>query len=384
MTPAQAAASRATGFNYRMAQGANTKFDNAEYVPGSKPTLAEQTADPTLAAQQRVMADNNKDFSAHDQANNEARIDYFDSLAGTPTTLEALESAREDQAAKDIAAAFENKSDANAQPVVDLIKQRLAGPAGKLSPVRQALTEVSDALQKADGSGPETDPEMLYGVRKQINYLLSKNGQRANPGYADATVTSNLQAVKSALDDAIEPAAPGYQKYLENYAAASRPIDTQEFLQSWRQSLLSQGSKLTLSGVNRMMKDIGGKLSADGVNTAKSIDDDTMEGLFNLRQDLLRESNRTLGKHAGSDTQQNQTIAGELGMNAAHGMAHIAASHIPGGNLLASPAIARGVASSNARIKNHLTNRLLNSLPLEPNPLAVGVNTNPPTSYSSH
>jgi hypothetical protein len=79
------------------------------------------------------------------------------------------------------------------------------------------------AIQKSDGAGLEADPEMLYGARKQISYLLSKIGQLANPSYSEPIVVRQLQAVKDGLDAVIEPGAPGYQQYLDNYAAASRP-----------------------------------------------------------------------------------------------------------------------------------------------------------------
>ncbi len=365
MTAAQAEASRATGFNYRMAQQAKEGYDNLEYVKGSKPTLAEQLGDPALAAQQRVIAAGNEDFAALDRANNEARIDHFDNLAGTPTTLQTLVDARDAQAQADLAAAWANKAPVDATPVLDRVNAALAGPDGKLGPVRAALNEVKSSLQNADGS-LETDPEQLYGARKNIAFLMSKVGRAANPGYADGTVMRQLGQAKDALDAVIEPGAPGYQKYLNNYAAASKPIDVQELLQSYRPNLLDASGNMQLSRVNTMMKSIGQKMASDVVNPAKSLDDDTVDQLFNLRSDLLRQNNRNLARPAGSDTQNNQTVANEMGLNAVTAGAHVLASHVPGGNLLVGPAMTAAVKSSNAKIQAHLTNRLLNGLPLLP------------------
>ena len=315
MTPAQAAASRATGFADRLSSQAPLRFDNIEYVPGSRPTLAEQTASPELAAQQRVIAPGNAEFTNLDRANNEARLAHFDQIAGSPTTLETLQAQRSAQADTDLQAAWANKKPADAQPVVDQINAALAGPDGKLAPVRSALDAMS-ALQKSDGSGLETDPEMLYGARKQISYLMSKTGQRANPAYGEPTVVRQLQGVKDALDSVIEPAAPGYQKYLDNYSTASKPIDAQEYLQSKRAGLLGVDGTMQLSRVHSLMKGIGDQMALPGPNAAKSISDDDVDKLFNLRADLLRQNNRNLQRAAGSDTQANQTVAAEMGMNA--------------------------------------------------------------------
>lgn len=377
MTPAQAAASRATGFADRLSQQAPLRFDNTEYVPGSTPTLAEQLADPELAAQQRVIAPGNPDFANLDRANNEARLAHFDQIAGSPTTLETLQAARSAQADTDLSAAWANKKDVDAQPVLDQINAALQGPSGKLTPVQSALDDAKAALQKSDGTGLETDPEMLYGARKQISYLMSKTGQRANPSYAEPTVVRQLQGVKDALDSVIEPGAPGYQQYLDNYAAASKPIDVQDLLQSKRAGLLGVDGTMQLSRVHSMMKSIGDQMSLPGPNAAKSLSDDDVEKLFNLRQDLLRQNNRSLQRAAGSDTQHNQTVAGEMGMNALTAGAHVLAAHVPGGNLLVGPAFASAIKSSNAKIRNQLTNRLLTPEPME------SLNVNPGTSTNA-
>ena len=378
MSAAQAEASRATGFNQRMSTQAAPGLDNTEYVPGSKPTLPEQLADPALAAQQRVIAPGNPEFAALDRSNNEARLDHFDGLAGTPTTLQNLEEARDAQAQVDLSKAFTNKQPADAQPVLDHLDAALAGPNGKLGPVRSALTEVRSSLFDADGN-LESDPEVLYGARKNISYLLSKAGRAANPGYADATVQRQLAGVKDVLDSSIESGAPGYQQYLSNYAQASKPIDVQDLLQSYRTGLLDASGNMQLSRVNAMMKSIGQKMQAQGVNPAKSLDDNTVDQLFNLRSDLLRQNNRNLARPAGSDTAHNLTVGNEIGMNALSAGAHVLASRIPGAGMIIGPAIQNAVRSSNAKVSAHLTNKLLEGLPLQPpqggyaiNPLRSG------------
>ena len=365
MTPAQAEASRATGFNYRLSQQAPLHYDDTVYVPGSTPTLAEATADPALAAQQRVIAPGNEDFALKDRLNNEARLDYFDNIAGTPTTVETMKAARSAQADTDLAAAFANKGTADAQPVVDAIQSILAGPAGKRGPVIDAMNKALAPLYDAKGA-LETDPEMLYGARQNVTDLLSKTAAQEKPGLRLAT--SQLAQVKDALDAAIEPAAPGYQQYLQNYSNASRPIDAQEVLQGYRPSLLDAKGNMQLNRVNQMMKSVGQHMAAPGTNPAKSLTDDHVDQLFNLRQDLLRQSNRDMQRPAGSDTAHNLGVLNEIGINAATAGAHVIASHVPGGNLLLGTAMNQINASNSAKAKAFLTNKLLaapSSTPLQ-------------------
>ena len=66
----------------------------------------------------------NTEMAALDRNNNEARLNLFDQVAGSPTTLETLQAARSAQANSDLAAAWANKQPADAQPVLDQIQRR--------------------------------------------------------------------------------------------------------------------------------------------------------------------------------------------------------------------------------------------------------------------
>lgn len=178
------------------------------------------------------------------------------------------------------------------------------------------------------------------------------------PGNARAM--SQLQSVKDALDKVIEPAAPGYRQYLDNYSAASKPIHAQELLQGYRPSLLGADGTMQLSRVNAMMKSIGGKMASDGVNPAKSLTDDDVGALFDLRSDLLRQNNRNLARPTtGSDTSHNLLTAGEMGLNAATAGAHVLASHVPGANMLLDATMGNAAAANSAKAKAYWTKNLL-------------------------
>lgn len=361
MQAAEAEAARATGFNERIARQPKLGFDNTEYVKNSTPTTAEMHADPMLAAQQRVLTAANPEMAAIDRNNNQARLDHFDDIAGTPTQVQTLKAARDAQADKDLSAAWANKTDANAQPVVDHIKGILSGPDGKIEPVRAALNKVLDGLQKADGTGLETDPQMLYGVRKQINFQMSKLGAAETPGNADKDVMRALQSAKDQVDAAIEPAAKGFDTFRSNYHEASKPINVAEMLQEYRPKLLGgpDGATIQLGSVNTMLKSIGQRMGSDGLDSAKYLSDDQVDKLFNLRADLQRQGNRYLQKPAGSNTQHDLNLASDLGLHGATAATNHLFSKVPIAGEMAARAIDNLARNASAKNRGLLTNRLL-------------------------
>ena len=358
-TPAQIAAAKTAAEVARLTQPRTQGFDDKVYVPGVNPTEAELAGHAnTSVAQTQIASRNPQPFESQQEANTQKRVEHFNDLGGDASSLEALDSARGAQANQNLTAAWSNKQPTDAQPVMDQVQASLAGPDGKLAPVRNALQEVASSLKTADGSGLENDPEMLYGVRKQISFMLSSKGRAANPAYGDSSVVSQLRNVQTALDGVIEQGAPGYTKYLQDYATASKPIDTQELLQSVAPRLTAPGG-MTLNNVQNFLKQVVTQRAAPGVNKAKSIDDATLEGLFNLRDDLARKSNIDLGKARGSPTNQNEAFSDALGL----GAAQLATSHVPFANAL----IGQQLSSVKGKALDAWTNRLLNP---PPNPLA--------------
>lgn len=358
MTAAQANASKLTGFNYRMSQQAPLAYDNTPYVTGSTPTLAEAAADPAMAGQQRVIAAGDADFANLDRKNNEARYDHFDDLGGTPTTTQTLKAARSDEASANLQAAFSKTTPTDATPVMDLATGIMNDPRlGENDDIRKYVGLVQQKLLKPDGT-LKNDPENLYGVRENITNMLSKPSLAANPAVNNAS--GQLLQLKNALDQVIEVGAPGYKKYMSDYATASRPIDAQELLQSYRPNLSGADGTMQLSRVNSMLKNIGGQLSSSGLSDAKSLTDDQLDGLFNLRSDLLRQNNRNLARPSGSDTANNLSVMGQLGTGAATAGAHALVSHIPGANMLLNAvmdnATGKAAAANRATLKNALLN----------------------------
>jgi hypothetical protein len=103
--------------------------------------------------------------------------------------------------------------------------------------------------------------------------------------------------------------APGFQKYLSDYATMSKPIDEQNYLQGLK--IADVDGTITLNRVQNALDKIDKARSQPGANDAKSISDATLQQLTALRDDLARAKNIDLGKARGSPTDQN-LIAGNL------------------------------------------------------------------------
>jgi len=353
MTPAEAQASRSQG-EMRTLMEAPRPGDTTEYVPGIKPTRAELELQPTVSREAKTMRmEKPEPWTERDLANNDIYQDFFDDLAKTPTLVNRAKEARAAQAEADLRAAWGSKAAADPTPVFTHIEGVKSGPDGRRAAVENVMGSVSDRLLDAKGQ-PITDPEMLYGVRKHISDMVSREAKRSN---ADAAVAEALLLdVRAALDEVIEAAAPGYRNYLTNYAEASKPIDVMTLLQDAKPAITSGADRMIqFARFDRLMRDLVSDRAAGGVNKAKSIDDATWEKLVAMHKSLQRTAYaRQLAQAAGSDTTQNLYDLAKKGSMVA-GHAALGATTYGVGNVALS-LIARGMRES--RAKNQLMRHL--------------------------
>lgn len=284
------------------ARGGRTAANFDEIIPGSRPTLAQATGNAGIAALERAAISRAPNaFNELQQANNAARMDFFNGLRGNTQTLEQAIATRDETALPLLKDALSNARPANANPVVSEIDSILASPDGKRPAVRSALDRVKQNLVDQTGN-LETDVAQLYGVRKSINDQLERVAGRDNSEAQQAS--KQLLQVKSALDDAIESSAPNFKEYLKQYAALSKPITSQQYLQGLE--LTDQtSSALTLNKVKAAINKIEKSRKGPGANEAKDLSDDQLNGLKALHADLQREANSAKGMARGSNTFQN-------------------------------------------------------------------------------
>jgi hypothetical protein len=142
---------------------------------------------------------------------------------------------------------------------------------------------------------------------------------------------------------------------------------------------------LQLSKVQKMLDDIYQGQKAGGINPAKSLTDDQLQNIVNVRNELAAQSLKDrLAKVKGSDTAQQTNRAGVLGdgplgtavKGAAEMGAHALLFHTTGGIGNAAMAIHRAVvkpareASKAAKLENALVVRKNALLSTQPNPLS--------------
>jgi hypothetical protein len=334
MSRAEMQAQRTTAERARLLEPQPVGIDKNEYIPGVQTTEAQMVQDARTSRKEKLLEmEMPEQFKAIAKANNDVRATFFDDIAGTATQKRRLEEARGQAAEADLRATWRNKQDANPTPVSETAAAILASPDGRRPAVRGVVDSVMREMVDSNGK-PITDPEMLYGVRKHIDDLLSKEGAKDNPSAVRAT--AQLLELKGTLDGVIEAAAPGFRQYLNNFAEASRPIDEMTVLQEYAPRIRDSQNRITYSSVQRMIKDIVEDRAAKGINPAQSISDETMNSLFALRDDLRRvASSDDLAKARGSDTIQNtMDLVRSVGGKGLAESAGFLAAGMPGGSLV--------------------------------------------------
>lgn len=205
-------------------------------VPGVQRTLAQSTADEGVSGLERVsrgqMANApNNPYGMLDAANNRARVDALNRIAGTESDIAAAEAARNAQTSGLRNQAMREGSQA------DMAAQSagMPGIAGNIASLRQQFSQqaseqggrpavqraISDVTQALENAPPTV--EGMYQVRKTIGDLMSGKAG-SDKSYAQAA-TRELMDIRNALDNEIAQVAPSFSDYLDAYRTASQPIN---------------------------------------------------------------------------------------------------------------------------------------------------------------
>jgi hypothetical protein len=295
---------RADQIYRHFAANGNLEADMRELVPGSPHTMGGRTGNAGLNSLERWLRNEpelKNIFDAIDARQHGARADFTRRLIGDADALEQLQAARSTQTSSLREAAFRGKAPTDPSAAVADIDRVMAGPEGKREGVAGPLRRIRQAFYDADGN-LETDPEILYGVRKNITDALSPLARGTE---RDASTASHLlQGVLRHVDTAIEAGAPGFRAYMDAYSQASRPIDAMEYLLR-RNMTDATGGVPTLAKVDLTIKDIERRRLMPGASDAKSVSDEQLAGLHALRDDLRRSANLAKGKPLGSNTADN-------------------------------------------------------------------------------
>ena len=320
------------------------KGDATEYIRGVTPTRSEiELSAPKSVEAKLLRQEFREPYSDAEKAKMETIHNVYDDMAGTPTVVNSAERARDAVAAKKRAAMFEQGGTVDLQPMLDYEQTVLKSEDGRRPKVRDALRQATaEAMQ---GDKLVTDPELVYGVRKNINDMIDELDPLGKPKHARAM--AQLLELRGKLDDAMDKAFPGqWKEYLNGYHEASKPIDVMKFLQERKANLTNGPDRtITFGKFDKLMKDIVIERGKTGIGPAEHLTDEQMATLKGIWKHLQRSaSDQELARVRGSDTTQRMM---ELLRT---GVLHVAAGVGTGGVAnIAVPLVTRHMAERRAK-----------------------------------
>jgi len=298
----QASDPQAAAANLRAAQ---------DIVPGSARTTGEASQDlGLLALEKGLRSRSTADFGQRLSEQNAARQAQLQGLAGTDADVLAAQTARDAQTGVMRETALGSGGQADISPVLQHIDDTLAGPIGKRDVPSQALTWLRGKLHDEAGN-PETDPANLYAVRQDVNDAIA--GKLGGEQSKFRLAQGQLIQARSALDDSIESAAPGFKAYLQRYSELSRPIDQRLAIQE-----IERRANLPTVDIKTGQPFLGSSAFTRALDAAQqdtALSPQQSQSLRAIQTDLQlgQAINSPLVRAPGSDTYQNLSIAQVIG-----------------------------------------------------------------------
>lgn len=325
-----------------------------EIVPGSPRNTGEASKDVGLLELEKgIRGRNTAPFGERVSEQNAARQAELARLAGTQGDVAAAKAARDAATGPMRETAFsagQGVVPAPTQTVHSTIERLLGSPAGKRETIAKSLEWARGQI------GDETDPATLYEIRKDLQLAQAGKLHPSSPNAPNASTLAQargqLGEVVSALDDAIEAAAPGFKAYLARYKELSKPIDQMQVLQEIRRRAQLTSADVTTQQRFLGAADFSRALDAAIAKNGAKLTPAQLQRLEAIRTDLQygQAINSPLIKAVGSDTFQNLSIAQVIG--AGKVSAH------PAIQLLSKP-LKWLYSGSDARVNEILTNAML-------------------------
>lgn len=280
----------------QFADGGPTTLNRATLVPGSQPTLAEASGNAGLATLQRGVRDIRPNaFVEREALNAAARNSMFENVAGDVGQLEFNRASRA-VAADGLYGQALNQ--ANVVPPTPYVKGQVTQLLKRPSINEASRTAQKLALERGEKPAAVGSIQALHDVKTALDDKIGEAITKNKGGEAKA-----LQATKDKLLDVMEKLSPQYGEARVTYAEMSKPINAMETLQGLK--VTDAQGNITLAKVQNALQSLQKKMNAPGANAAKSVSADQLQALTAIRDDLLRQSNLSLGKSIGSNTFQN-------------------------------------------------------------------------------
>lgn len=201
-------------------------------VPGVRVTTAAGARDPGLAAAETPIRalDQSGAFPSVLSSNQQALMDSFRRLSGRPGSIERAETKRASVTGPMREQAFANAPPVSVEPITAAIQGITSNPATQRQTVDQAMSYVTDLLaRRVDPETGTINPMALYSVRKDITDAMAGklSGDLANLRLARGQLADLLPVI----DSTIEAGAPGFNRYMQQFARSSSAIDQMRLLQ---------------------------------------------------------------------------------------------------------------------------------------------------------
>lgn len=274
-----------------------------ELVPGSKPTVGEAAQVPSLAALQRSTVSNSAEAAntLHERfaANNQARIDALEALAGSPAARRAAEEARA-QAADAAYGAARGQAAGGVTPSQDLLE--LAERPAMKKFIASAKRLAADKGQKIDN--PLESIDGLHYVKLAVDDALAGSPSNALARNQKAAVMD----IKDRLIAEMDKVSPAYGESRRAYQEASKPINQMDIGDELKKVIDPLTGRIRASQFARKLSDDTAR-QATGFKQATlagTLTPEQLASLSAIQQDLARaEFAQTAGRGVGSNTAQN-------------------------------------------------------------------------------
>ena len=287
-------------------------------VPNFRLTTAAAARDPGLAGAETTLRsalfDPTNLFGARLSSNQQALMDSFRRLSGRPGSIERAETKRASITSPMRESAFANAQPVSVQPIAAAIEGITSNPATQRQTVDQAMSYVTDLLaRRVDPETGTINPMALYSVRKDITDAMAGrlSGDLANLRLA----RGQLAGLLPVIDATIESGAPGFNRYMQQFAKSSSAIDQMRLLQgiesrvtTGQPNIMTGEPVLAASALRRQVaakaEDIGAQLSPAAQRRLDNIINEINRGQAATAPGV---------KAPGSNTFQNLTMGNLIG-----------------------------------------------------------------------
>jgi hypothetical protein len=287
-------------------------------VPGLRVTTAAAARDPGLAGAETTLRsalfDPTNQFGNVLSANQQALMDSFRRLSGRPGSIEAAEAKRSSITAPMRESAFANAQPVSVAPIAAAIEGITTNPATQRQTVDQAMSYVTNLLaRRVDPETGTINPMALYSVRKDITDAMAGklSGDLANLRLARGQLADLLPVI----DATIESGAPGFNRYMQQFAKNSSAIDQMRLLQGIESKVTTGQPNLMTGEPVLAASALRRQLAAKSEEIGAQLSPAAQRRLDNIINEINRGQAATAPgvKAPGSNTFQNLTMGNLIG-----------------------------------------------------------------------